>query len=345
MTGAEDSATWAEIMRQPAIWRDWAGPLAGHAASLRDWIGGHDEIWLSGAGTSAYIGQIVAAGEARLRCLPTTDAVSCPQDWLGREGRILSVQFGRSGDSSETVGMLDLLETHRPDISVLGVTCNAEGALARRGARAIVLPEATHDAGFAMTSSFTTMLLTALVCLGAVDARVLPALADRAETVLADLASWDVPRPGRAIFLGSGALIGAARESALKVLELTAGRTVTRWDGTLGFRHGPKSAVDADTALFVSVHPHAHTARYDRDLLDELRAQFPASRITSMGAGCDVGIETCGEPRADAVLHVLAAQVLAARWSAALGLDVDDPFGGRRLTRVVSGVTLYPYAP
>jgi tagatose-6-phosphate ketose/aldose isomerase len=34
------------------------------------------------------------------------------------------------------------------------------------------------------------------------------------------------------------------------------------------------------------------------------------------------------------------------RWSDALGLPVDDPFAGQgTLTRVVSGVQLYPVAP
>ena len=56
-----------------------------------------------------------------------------------------------------------------------------------------------------------------------------------------------MPRPARAVFLGSGALKGVARESALKVLELTAGRTMTQWDSPLGYRHGPKAAVDDTT--------------------------------------------------------------------------------------------------
>jgi len=46
---------------------------------------------------------------------------------------------------------------------------------------------------------------------------------------------------------------------------------------------------------------------------------------------------------ADPALYVLPAQVLAHRWSEALGLPVDDPFAGRNLTRVVSGVRLYEW--
>jgi tagatose-6-phosphate ketose/aldose isomerase len=349
-----NSQTWQEILSQPGIWRDWADPLAKQAREIADWIARRapDAIRLSGAGTSAFVGGIAASGDPRLTSSATTDMVSCPQDWLHDPGHLLSIQFGRSGNSSESLGLLDLLDAHRPEADRLSITCNSDGALANRSvpgpgqARALVLPEATHDQGFAMTSSFSTMLLSVLACLGAIDARRdLPRLADSAEAVLSQVLAFDAPRPARAIFLGSGALLGAARESALKVLELTAGETMTAWDSPLGFRHGPKAAVTADTHVFVSLHPDPHTARYDADLVAEIRRQYPETAVTTLGKNGDIGFETSGDVRADAVLHVLAAQVLSARWSALLGLAVDDPFHGRNLTRVVSGVTLYPYSP
>ena len=48
----------------------------------------------------------------------------------------------------------------------------------------------------------------------------------------------------RIVYLGSNALKGISQESALKMLELTAGEVVTMYDTPLGFRHGPKSIVD-----------------------------------------------------------------------------------------------------
>lgn len=352
MTQLADTATWREIHAQPQIWRDWAAPLAEQAERIRGWIAerGRGQIWLSGAGTSAFIGEVLQVSDPRLRAVATTDVVSCPGDFLTDEP-VLSVQFGRSGNSSESLGMLDILDRHRPGWDRLHITCNPTGALATRPApgpgeaRVLSLPEATHDAGFAMTSSFTTMLLSALACLSDFDARsALPALADQADALFARLDTVEIARPERAVFLGSGALTGLARESALKVLELSAGRTATQWDSCLGFRHGPKALVDDHTHVFVLLHPDPHTARYDRDIAAEIRAQFPAIEVTTIGPGGDIPIESSGEVRADAVLYVLPAQVLAARWSAGLGLPVDDPFEGRNLSRVVAGVTLYPFA-
>ena len=346
-----DTATWQEIVAQPDIWDGWAPELARRADDLRGWIAARapGEIWLSGAGTSAFVGDTLAPGTA-LEPVPTTDIVACPQDWLHRPGRVLSVQFGRSGDSSESLGLLDLLDAHRPDADRLHITCNPGGALATRAhpgpgeARILLLPEATHDAGFAMTSSFTTMLLSAAACLTGWDAGTLPALAAEARGLLARYPATAPKRPGRAVFLGSGALKGAARESALKVLELTAGRTVTQWDSPLGYRHGPKAAVDDDTHVFVMLHPDPGTRRYDLDVAAEIRRQFPQIPVTTLGRGGNIGIEGTGHAAADAALHVLPAQMLSALWSAELGLPVDDPFQGRNLSRVVSGVTLYDYA-
>lgn len=348
----EDTATWAEIHRQPETWRAWADPLSAKAAELNAWITarGIEEVWLSGAGSSSFIGQIAAAEAQSGRALipiSTTDIVSVPKPWIARQGRILSVQFGRSGDSSESVGMLDLLDAHRPDIDRLNITCNAKGALATRqgggDSRTLVLPDTTHDIGFAMTSSVTTMLLSVLAVLGEIDPkRTLPALAEAATQLLAHprLANWQ--RPDRAIFIGSGAMQFAARESALKILELTGGQTMAIWDSSLGFRHGPKAAIADGTQVFILLHPDPHSRAYDLDLAAELIAQFPQADVTTIGPGGDLPYTETGHAGADATLAVLPAQILSARWSHALGLNVDDPFEGHGLSRVVAGVKLYP---
>lgn len=362
--------TISEINAQPGIWRDWAAPLDQAARKVRDFIKDHGirEIWLSGAGTSAFVGEVLAraphmAGAPRLRAVATTDFVSSPGLYLGAEGPVAVLQFGRSGNSSESVAMLDLLDAHFPQAHRIHVSCNPKGALATRPAPGpgaqihITLPEATHDSGFAMTSSFTTMLLSALAALdpGFDAAAMLPRLADAADAVLPELWKMDMPRPARAIFLGAGALTGVARESALKVLELTAGQVMTAWDSTLGFRHGPKAAIGDNTTVFVMIHPDAQVARYDHDIAAEIAAQYPDARVvtiaakqagTNDGAGPDIALDLTGNERADGVLYVLPAQVFSARWSQELGLNVDNPFEGQgNLTRVVAGVKIYPYQP
>ncbi len=352
MTDLTRFATWREIHAQPAIWRAWGQVLP--VAELRAWVAGLGvcEVWFCGAGTSAYIGEIVVSGleghaGPRLRAVATTDLVARPRAYLTGAPKLI-VSFGRSGNSTESIGTLDALDALAPDWPRLNITCNATSALATcAGARVIVLPDATHDAGFAMTSSFSTMLLTAL---GIFDIETpTKAISGRLETLSAQLdallpgfrSTAEAARdPGRVVFVGSGPLTYAAREAALKVMELSAGKIAALWDSSLGFRHGPKSFVRADTDIWVFRASNLQTRAYDDDLIGELRAQFPGSVISA---------PEIPQPFGDlwsAPLYVALAQVLAVVWSDALGLPVDDPFAGQgTLSRVVSGVKLHPVGP
>ena len=340
-----DWHTWREIHAQPAIWRDWGRGF--DPAPTRAWIAAQsfDEIWLCGAGTSAYIGDILAA-DLPVRSVPSTDLVARPQMLKGR--RPLVVSFGRSGNSTESVGTLDALDALAPDAPRLNITCNPDGILATRGGaetHAIRLPEATHDAGFAMTSSFSTMLLTALAVLGPeVDfSSQMNGLADALDVLLQAIP--DSPPPERAVYLGTGPLAFAAREAALKVMELSAGQIPALWDSTLGFRHGPKSFVRGDTAVTLFTSAETPASAYESDLAAELRQQFPDARITTVGPGGDIALDHPHGPLWAAPLAIATAQVDGVRWSQALGLNVDDPFAGQgTLSRVVSGVTLYEVA-
>lgn len=341
-------ATWREIHRQPDIWRSWASEL--DVAGLRAWVAdqSYDEVWFCGAGTSAYIGDIIAASVKGTRSVPTTDLVANPAHILSG-ARPLVVSFGRSGNSSESIGTLDALDALAPDASRLNITCNKDGALATRGSRGpnkvILLPDATHDEGFAMTSSFSTMLLTALALFDApcdVPSR-LTTLAEQLDPLLPQFAN--APRPERAVYVGSGPLAFAAREAALKVMELSAGQIPALWDSTLGFRHGPKSFVTDGTAITLFLSPDAPTRAYDMDLAAELREQFPQAQVQTIGPGGDIDIQMPFGPTWAAPLCIAAAQVRGVQWSQELGLNVDNPFAGQStLSRVVSGVKLYPVA-
>ncbi|MFY0616132.1 SIS domain-containing protein [Shimia sp.] len=337
-------ATWNEIHQQPSIWRAWGQTL--DVAGLRDWIASQDadEVWFCGAGTSAYIGDIISAAVPGTRSVPSTDLVANPRAFL-TGNRPLVVSFGRSGNSTESLGTLDALDALAPDAPRLHITCNPDGALATRSApgplKVISLPEVTHDAGFAMTSSFSTMLLTALALFDAPCdvAKRFNALADQLDALLPSLGS---PRPDRAVYVGSGPLAFAAREAALKVMELTAGQTPALWDSTLGFRHGPKSFVRDVTAITVFSSPQAPTSAYDADLVTELRAQFPDARVTNIGPLGDIPIDMPFGPAWAAPLCIAAAQIDGVQWASDLGLNVDDPFTGQgTLSRVVSGVKLH----
>lgn len=350
MTKLDQWHTWQEIHAQPAIWEAFLPEIMAQRDDLRDWIKASDvsEVWFSGAGTSAYIGDFLAAGlatsnEMTFRSVASTDLVSAPTQFV-TNSKPLVVNFGRSGNSAETIGVLNVLDALLQDAPRLNITCNAESVLATRQARrarTIVLPDDTHDKGFAMTSSYTTMLLTALTIFSP-DVRPDAGsdLATRLRAALPEFAALaqDMAMPSRIVVVGSGALRFMAREAALKIMELTAGKIPVLWDTSLGFRHGPKSFVTPGTHVLSLTSADPDIARYDRDLVVELRKQFDDISVSEI-APTDMPDLWGG------VLQATAAQIIAATLSSRLGLNVDDPFSGQgTLTRVVADVRLYPPA-
>jgi len=372
LVGSNALATAREIEQQPRMLLRTQALLADMRAELDAFIGpvaGNPaaRVILTGAGTSAYIGECLAATldraiAARVDAVPTTDLVSHPRLHLDPEQPLLLVSFGRSGNSPESLAAVELAEALVRDVRHLVVTCNAQGALARiavRQALTVQLPEETHDASFAMTSSFSCMTYATLAALGgsaALEPRV-QAIADATARVIADardpLQSMAGAGLDRVVYLGGGPLLGLAREACLKLGELTNGAVATCFDSPLGFRHGPKTFINARTLVLVFVSNDVHARRYDHDLIDELRQDGCAARV----------LEISAQPRAQAMAdtlpvpglegaadvdllwpYVAIAQVYAFFASRALGLSPDSPNRQGTVNRVVQGVRIHPLA-
>jgi tagatose-6-phosphate ketose/aldose isomerase len=191
------------------------------------------------------------------------------------------------------------------------------------------------------------MLLAALCVLGRDP--YLERLATLADLGDKALQAWSAPvaelgaqAVSRVVYLGSGPLEALAKEAALKILELTGGRVLAMANSALGFRHGPKAALNNETlvVLFRSSKPLAR--RYEHDLLLELQREQVADRCLTVGAGADIGVDTPAWPDAWlAPLWLLMAQQYALHQSALLQLRPDNPFAGGTVNRVVQGVTIY----
>ena len=333
----------------------FVGPVTGNAAA---------RVILTGAGTSAYIGQCLAPLldrqlAARVDAVPTTDIVSAPHLYLDPAQPLLLVSFGRSGNSPESLATVELVEHLVEDVRHLVITCNPQGALGKvqlRQALTLQLPEETHDVSFAMTSSFSCMMYATLAALGTdldLGERIGPLASstdqviDEARPVLQELALRDFDR---VVYLGSGLLQGLAREAALKLGELSNGAIATCFDSPLGFRHGPKTFITERTLVVVFVSNDSLTRRYDHDLVDELRSDRRAGRVIEISArprrehdGDTVHVTGLSSaPDADLLYpYVAVAQVYAFLCSRALGLSPDNPNREGTVNRVVQGVRLY----
>jgi len=361
--------TAREIAQQPAVWRTVAELVARERARLDAFLAPlladtRLRIVLTGAGTSSYIGGCLAPSltrhlARRVDAVATTDLVSGPHHYLQRDVPTLLVSFARSGGSPESVAAVQVAEHALERVHHLVVTCNADGALAKLTATAanacvLVLPEATNDRAFAMTSSFTSMVLAGALTFGATHSARVAALARAGEAALprAQELAQTLAAQGfeRVVYLGSNALQSLAAESALKMLELTDGRTVAMAQSVLGFRHGPKTIVNERTLVVVFVSNDPYTRAYDSDLLDELRREARAGAIIAVGAESGVGerlelLGTAGMSDLElALVAVLFAQLLGLLQSLRFGLTPDNPNASGVVSRVVKGVTIHPWS-
>jgi len=363
--------TAREISQQPAVWPKIETLLNGGAGALRAFLRPLLDrkdlrIILTGAGTSAFIGECLAPAlkrstQRRVEAIPNTDLVGSPDSWLEAGVPTLLVSFARSGNSPESLAALNLAEQLVKDRHHLILTCNPDGDLFRRGAQlanahVLLLPEETNDRGFAMTSSFTGMILAASlafdsVCVDRTEvlSRWAAGILDRQVPYIAELA-----RAGfeRVVYLGGQEFKGLAREAALKMLELSDGRIVALAETPLGFRHGPKTIVNSKTlvVMFLSNDPYAR--QYEIDLLQELRGDAVAARVVALSAseeksssveGITVDAPSTATNLGLCFPYAVFAQTLAFLRSLALGLRPDTPNVRGVVNRVVQGVSIYPW--
>jgi tagatose-6-phosphate ketose/aldose isomerase len=366
-------AEWTirEIGHQSEVWGEVADIVTESKERLESFLApilAHDDvrIILTGAGTSAFVGEIAAPALSKrlgktVEAIASTDLVSSPSDYFAEDRPTLLVSFARSGNSPESVAATSLATDLLSDIHHLIVTCDASGALARHhdgrsDSNVVLMPERANDRSFAMTSSFSSMLLAALLVLGGSGTDLVEPLSAAAAKLFQE---WQGPlrelaHSGyeRVVYLGSGTLKGLARESALKLLELTAGQVVTYFDSSLGFRHGPKAVLNDQTLVIVYLSADPYTRLYDLDLVAELRSTQPAGSVQVVSAGPvpdadDSSWEIDGLQGIPdeflAVVFISVAQILGLSFALQIGTTPDNPFPSGDVNRVVTGVTVYPF--
>lgn len=351
--------TAREICQQPRIWREAAANIDSKRSELNAWLApllaqNNLRIILTGAGTSAYVGEAIgphlSQQSGRLfEAISTTDIVSNAPQYLLKTIPTLLISYGRSGNSPESVAAVKLVDQVVDNCYHLVITCNPEGDLATNAqdqdnAFSLVMPEGTLDQSFAMTSSFTSMLVST-VAIFAPQAEQLDIAVQWAENFLeknVDALKEQATRATqRLVFLGAGGLQGIAREAALKVLELTAGQVLSYCESPLGFRHGPKSLMDETTEVIFLSSSDEYTRQYDNDLLAELHRDDQALDITTLTNKSFAHSEEIADVWAS-LPYILYCQILAFFKSMQADITPDNPCPTGEVNRVVQGVTLYP---
>ncbi|PQQ24426.1 AgaS family sugar isomerase [Photorhabdus hindustanensis] len=363
--------TAREIHQQPELWRQLYQNLQCEEGLWRPFLqpllsDPELQIVLCGAGSSAFIGRTLAPW-LREQCglnvvaYSTTDIVPSPLQYLDPTRSTLLISYGRSGNSPESVAAVKLADQLLPRCYHLMLTCNPGGALARYAeGRAHVcslnMPQGAHDQSFAMTSSFSCMTLATVLLLGPL---TLEQSGEALMTMIAlcerERGQWQaqVKRLAcsgfkRMMCLGSSCFTGIAEEGALKMLELTAGHVATRYDSSMGVRHGPKFMIERDTLVVMMLSADQHRRRYDLDLWHELNHDGLACQIVALSGTQGKGFTVINSEQDDIWLlfpYLIFLQMLAFETSLALGITPDNPCPTGEVNRVVKGVEIYPYHP
>ncbi|WP_338586710.1 SIS domain-containing protein [Clostridium baratii] len=372
--GATFTAT--EIRQQPKLWRETYNIVKQNKNKIEEFLNknlkSNTRIILTGAGTSDYVGDslylyLAKTLNLRVEAIATTDLVSNPHEFLEEDTKTILVSYARSGNSPESIGAYDIFKDNVKDIAQLVITCNEEGELARKSLEdentlCLLMPKESNDKSFAMTSSFSCMLLATLLTFDIKNLeenkKYVDIISDKADFILdndwkeiIELVELDCER---VVYLGSGALKGLCQEMALKNLELTSGKTVTVCESVLGFRHGPKSIINDNTLVIFMNSINEYTNLYDMDLIKEIHGDVGNHKLAvisykkndELNSLCDRYIEINGEDIPEIYTlfnYMLFGQMFGLFSSLHLGISPDNPRPDGTVNRVVKGVIIHPY--
>jgi tagatose-6-phosphate ketose/aldose isomerase len=367
--------TLREIAQQPLTWPSTARLMVERLAEIDAIVNPAARppasMLLTGSGSSYHAAECLmlplqAALGVPVLAVPAGLLLTHAQTLLPRDRSAVLVSIARSGDSPESSAAMEALLQGGFDCRHLIITCNREGRLAtahrdRTDVVPIVLDSRTNDRSLVMTSSFTNLVLAGRL-LGLLRS---PA---RYEEIAASLSAIardvltrhldPLARSARsafrsALFLGTGSRFGAAREAALKMLEMSAGRVTCSSFPYLELRHGPMAAVHDDTLIVAFLASDPRTRAYEVDLLEELDRKGLGARKVIVGAnipvtllsGDDVAVECAGAAMLSdddlPIVDVVVGQVLAFFRCLHLGLRSDAPSPAGIINRVVANFTIY----
>jgi len=372
--------TPAEIAQQPETWESTFVLFRKRLPEISEFLASaglnaapeaRPTVFLIGAGTSDYIGQSLAylfrkAWQCEVIAVPSTDLLTHAEELIIPEKRYLWISFSRSGDSPEGVAVIENACQQHPDIQHVVISCNANGRMIKANigkpqVLSICLDDIVNDRSLAMTSSFSNMVVfgqclthwrdieryePVLLQLVNSGRSLLPIAADCAAALARE-------RYTKACFVGSGPLKAVAKESALKLLELTAGKVVTMSESALGLRHGPMAALDPETLFVCFFSGNKRVQEYERNLLEEIGSKRLVTTRVIVAGNMTAGMNSLAEhnlapavpvavaddyrPAVDVIVGQLLGLFFSLRWN----LHPDCPSPNGAISRVVQNVNIH----
>jgi len=301
-----------------------------------------------GCGSSYLLSRLIAAFWTKHFYIPATgvpasELLFAPEETLRRIGAEQIVLMSRSGETTETMRVAELLKSHKT-VQTLAVTCNPKSELENLCMHTFMMDWA-DEKSTVMTRSFTAILL-------AFQRLALEFVGDE----LLSAALGELPKVGQKwldangkriqefatkrkftdyVFLGQGVHYWLAEEAALKVTEMSS--SYAQVYHSLEFRHGPRSIAGPETLITFYMSDAARNAEIT--LARELKALGAAvfvivNRASDELKDCDLVLELGLDAPESAryAMTAIPAHLLGMGVGLRKGLDPDSP---RNLTRAV----------
>ncbi len=365
--------TAREIAGQPKLWNEVFSLVLEKKQGLQEFLEPVFKIdglrvILTGAGSSAFIGSTIqgifqSETQKITQAIATTDLVTHPAQFFLRKIPTLLISFARSGNSPESIETINLANVHCDEIFHLIITCNENGYIIQNNhhhnSYIFLLPKIANDKGLAMTGSFTSMLLSIMLIAKLPQIKSLESafegMVRNARLLLGNyftgIKDAVKNKYERIIFLGSGPMLGIARECQLKVQELSDGKVICKYDSFLGFRHGPRVVTNEKSLLVYLFSNDEHVFQYEKDLAMAIESESPGVPVVCFGRklsclensileiGCNDSTGTADDFYF--IPATLIGQLFGFYNSLELGLEPDNPSVSGTINREVQGVTIY----
>ncbi|WP_342275374.1 SIS domain-containing protein [Spiroplasma endosymbiont of Cantharis lateralis] len=363
--------TVKEILQQSLIWKKINKEVVKQIEVFKEYFEKYRDykIVFTGAGTSEFIGQALSPyfykKGLNVSSIATTDIVSNPLNFLKKEEKTILISFARSGNSPESIATFNIANKLIDEIHHLIITCNEKGELAKIGkesknAKVFLLPRESNDKGFAMTSSYSGMLLAAFLILEIIlktsNEINIKKLCNDFEKNLSlidsSIQNIKLDENDRVVYLGSSEFKGFSKEAHLKLLELTQGKIPCFYDGILAFRHGPKSIINNNTTVIILMSKNKYARKYEIDLLKEIALEKVVKNLIVLDNTNSDEIKKYSDNVLNfenedlneifiGLNYILFAQILSLSTSIKLNINPDNPCPSGEVNRVVKGVLIH----
>lgn len=273
--------TYDEIMAQPNVWRNvYKDIISDNGADLSIFNKTYDEILLFGCGSSYNLAMSAAFFTRTflintcINALPSSEILINSEIYLNNSKRYLLVGFSRSGDTTETLEVLNLFKKTK-NVNIFTFTCNEDSAITNLSKNSYIIRDA-FEQSIVMTASFSSMLFAYCLIISKFleNKNILKDFEDTINFLQEEISGLDSfisDYVARIEFnsyfpLGSEFNYGLAVEADLKMKEMSQINSSSYH--LYEFSHGPKAMIDKKSLCLV-LSLNRNLIKYER-IIEEL---------------------------------------------------------------------------